>query len=131
MPDASRLDDVAALKRVFDLRKRAAQQRRFAETSYFPADWLFSATKFDSQADIILPIINQEIRAANFEGGHHIRLVRVHMTITDNVLSSDAINSEPNRSKVLKHCLFYDREETAVVILHCNSTLTIAFDIKV
>lgn len=54
MPDTSRSDDVAALDRVFELRRRAAQYRRLAENSYYPADWLFEATGFDSQADIIL-----------------------------------------------------------------------------
>lgn len=56
MPDTSTFStqERDALNRVFDLRRRAAQHRRLAENSYFPADWLFSATKFDSQADIIL-----------------------------------------------------------------------------
>ena len=56
MPDASIFStwERDALHRVFDLRKRAVQHRRLAQNSYFPADWLFSACKFDSQADIIL-----------------------------------------------------------------------------
>ena len=55
MPDTSTLSTLErkAQVRIYDLRCRARQHRRMAERSYFPADWLFSACKFDSQADII------------------------------------------------------------------------------
>ena len=55
MPDASTFStwERKALMRIYDLRWCARQHRRMAERSYFPADWLLTALKFDSRADII------------------------------------------------------------------------------
>ena len=56
MPDASTFStwERDALNRISALRRQAAEHRKFALKSYFSADWLFTATKFDSRADIIL-----------------------------------------------------------------------------
>ena len=54
MPDASHFINSDMLKRAARLRQRAADHRKIAETSYFPADWLWSACKFDNQADVVL-----------------------------------------------------------------------------
>ena len=55
MPDASTFStwERDALNRIFILRRKAAAHRNIAVKSYFPADWLFTALKFDSRADII------------------------------------------------------------------------------
>lgn len=58
MPDASLREDVAAINRIFDLRKRAAEHRALAKSNQTHggtswAYWLFSACMFDSEADII------------------------------------------------------------------------------
>ena len=56
MPDASTFStwERDALARISALRRQAAEHRKIALKSYNAADWLFTATKFDSRADIIL-----------------------------------------------------------------------------
>ena len=54
MPDASHFIDSDMLKRASRLHQRAADYRLIASKSNDPSGWLFSACKFDSQADVIL-----------------------------------------------------------------------------
>ena len=53
MPDASHFINSDMLKRAARLHQRAADYRLIASKSNDPSSWLFGATEFDSQADII------------------------------------------------------------------------------
>ena len=59
MLDASHFINSDMLKRAERLRQRAVDHRKIAETSNDPSYWLFGATGFDSQADIILEAMKQ------------------------------------------------------------------------
>ena len=54
MPDASHFINSVMLKRANRLRQRAIDCRLGASKINDPSGWLFDATGFDSQADIIL-----------------------------------------------------------------------------
>ena len=59
MPDASYFFNPDMQDRANRLRQRAADYRLIASKSNDPSSWLFSATKLDSQAAIILEAMKQ------------------------------------------------------------------------